>query len=55
MRYHTVLLAVAGALAAAPAYAGNPAPLPVAGAAGPVGLAVVVAGYVGYRVLRRRK
>ena len=55
MRFSTLLLTISAGLAVSPAFSGTPAPLPIAGAAGPVGLAVVVAGYVGYRVLRRRK
>jgi len=31
-----------------------PVPLPLAGAAGPVGVGVALAGYVGYRIFRKK-
>lgn len=35
------------------ALAGTPAPLPLAGAGGPIGLAVAAGGYLAYRLYRR--
>lgn len=40
--------------AAGAVFAGSPVPLPLAGAAGPVGLGVAVVGYVAYRVVKAR-
>lgn len=46
-----VLAAPAIALAHVP----NPTPFPMAGALGPLGLAIAGAGYVGYRVAKARR
>ena len=44
----------AGVLTISPALAGAPAPLPMAGAAGPLGLLIAVGGYIAYRLLRNK-
>lgn len=55
MRISTVLAAIGSVVATTPAFAGVEVPLPIAGAAGPIGIAAVVAGYLGYRVFRSKK
>ena len=55
----TVLVTTTFVLSAGSALAGggpfpDPVPLPIAGAAGPVGLGVALAGYVGYRLFRKK-
>ena len=52
-----VIAAATLVLCATPVLAGitdAPVPLPLAGAAGPVGVGVALAGYVGYRIFRKK-
>jgi len=56
MLFRVLPWSVVGLMAAVEASAGAlPAPLPIAGAAGPLGLAVAVVGYGAYRIFAKRQ
>jgi len=56
MLFRVLPWSVVGLMAAVEASAGVvAAPLPIAGAAGPLGLAVAVVGYGAYRVFAKRR
>jgi hypothetical protein len=50
--FRTILLATTACLSAAPAMAGAPVPVPLAGLAGPYGLIAAGAAYGGYRLVK---
>ncbi len=56
MTRFTVFATAIYALSVAPALAGSdaPVPVPLAGAAGPVGIGIAIAGYIGYRLFRKK-
>lgn len=57
MTRFTVFATAIYALSVAPALAGItivPVPVPLAGAAGPVGIGIAIAGYIGYRLFRKK-
>jgi hypothetical protein len=56
MTRFTVFATAIYALSVAPVLAGSdaPVPVPLAGAAGPVGIGIAIAGYIGYRLFRKK-
>ena len=50
-----ICLSTVNAFAALHEEVQEPVPIPIAGAAGPIGLGVVVVGYIGYRVWTRNR